>query len=97
MAERKGGRPAPDTDSRVAGADWEGRELGPGDRFERVLYVDCDFTELRNSGAVFSECTFRNVKFNASWHRDAAFTFETGHSTANGALPSMRRGVRSID
>lgn len=74
MAERKHGAEAPATVTKVTGEDWYGRELTSTDVFDKVLFVDCDFTELANDGATFTDCTFRNVKFNVSKHTDAAFT-----------------------
>lgn len=49
------------------GADLSGRE------FERTAFVDVDMTEASNQGAVFTECSFRGVKFNASTHAHSAF------------------------
>src|SRR4051812_43296794 len=72
MAERGRGERLP-TESRVVDEDWEGRTIGREDNFEKVLFVDCDLTEIENTGATFTECVFRNVRFNASRHRDAAF------------------------
>jgi fluoroquinolone resistance protein len=72
MAERKHGHPAPETTHTIAGEDWSGRDLS-GQVHERVLFVDLDLTEARNTGAVFTECTFRRAQFNVSVHTDAAF------------------------
>ena len=52
--------------------DWYARDLS-GERFDNVLFLDIDLTEALNQGGVFSECTFRGVRFNVSEHRDAAF------------------------
>lgn len=44
-----------------------------GENHENVLFVDVDMTEAGGVGAVFTDCTFRGVRFNASAHTDAAF------------------------
>ncbi|GAA2863987.1 pentapeptide repeat-containing protein [Streptosporangium fragile] len=72
MADRKYGRPAPETHSTVASEDWYGDDLS-GQSHERVAFVDMDMTETESRGAVFSECTFHDVRFNASTHVDTAF------------------------
>lgn len=55
-----------------SGLDWYAfrseREDHSGARF-----VDCDFTELRTEGSIFSGCVFRNVRFNVSTHINSAF------------------------
>ena len=56
----------------VANADWEGRDVS-GESHTGVLFTDCDFTVLVNTGGTVTECSFRRVKFNASVHTDAAF------------------------
>lgn len=38
------------------------------------MFVDVDMTEMTSTGAVFEECTFREVELNASTHTDTAFT-----------------------
>ncbi|KRG84376.1 pentapeptide repeat family protein [Stenotrophomonas daejeonensis] len=72
MAERKYGEQAPATETTIAGADWYGRKLFR-EKFQGVLFVDLDLTELENFGAVFNECMFRRARFNASVHDEAAF------------------------
>ena len=72
MAERRHGEKAPATTSTVSGADWYGQDVS-GQTHEKVLFVDLDLTEVENTGAVFTECTFRGTTFNVSTHRDAAF------------------------
>src|ERR1700677_1397033 len=72
MAERKHGERAPETTSTGRDEDWDGRDLDR-ERFERVAFVDVDMMELRNTGAVFTECAFKGVRFNASTHSSAAF------------------------
>lgn len=59
-------------DESFAHEDWYGDEL-----VERV-YRGCDFndidlTEAQTRGVVFDECTFGNVRLNASRHADSAF------------------------
>ena len=72
MSERKYGVKAPATDTLVAGANWESKDIS-GQQLTRVEFVNVDLTEVRNVGAVFTECTFRQCKFNVSSHKDAAF------------------------
>lgn len=72
MAERKGGVPAPETHETVSGADWYGLDIS-GQIHTRVAFSDLNMTEVENQGAVFTECTFRGTRFNASIHTDAAF------------------------
>ncbi|WP_024285785.1 pentapeptide repeat-containing protein [Cellulomonas sp. KRMCY2] len=73
MAERRYGPPAQPTTSRVVGEDWYGRDLS-GVQYRRVAFVDVDLTEVTDTGGLFEECTFSNVRFNVSVHTDAAFT-----------------------
>ena len=70
VADRRQGRVAPATDSVVR--DWDDADPS-GQTYRRVLFVDCDLTEVVNQGGVFEECIFRGVRFNASTHTDAAF------------------------
>ena len=72
MAERRGGVPDPETTSRIAGDDWYGRRLSE-ETFERVAFLDVDFTEVVSEGATFTECVFRGCRFNASVHTGSAF------------------------
>ena len=72
MAERRRGTPAPETEHTISGADWYGTDIS-GQSHTRVKFVDLDMTEITNNGAVFTECTFRNTRFNASIHTDSAF------------------------
>ncbi|MDF2848281.1 MAG: pentapeptide repeat-containing protein, partial [Oerskovia sp.] len=72
MADRAHGTSTPPTESSVDREDWYGRDLD-GETFERVAFGDCDFSEITTTGATFTECTFRNVRFNASTHTDSAF------------------------
>ena len=72
MAQRRGGAPDPETTSTVSGEDWYGRRLGE-EAFERVAFLDVDFTEVVSEGATFSECVFRGCRFNASVHTGSAF------------------------
>lgn len=70
MADRKGGRAAPKTESTIR--DWDDADPS-GQTYTRVLFIDSDFTELNNQRGVFEECVFRGVRFNASVHLEAAF------------------------
>ncbi|WP_194894319.1 pentapeptide repeat-containing protein [Catenulispora pinisilvae] len=72
MAERMGGAPDPQTSSTIAGDDWYARQV-TGETFERVAFLDVDFTEMATEGATFTECTFRGCRFNASVHTGSAF------------------------
>ena len=72
MAERPRGAPAPEIEHTISGADWYGTDIS-GQSHTRVKFVDLDMTEVTNRGAVFTECTFRKARFNASVHTDAAF------------------------
>ena len=72
MAERQYGAPAPETHAMVTGADWSGEDISRQNH-TRILFVDLDMTEVRSTGAVFTECTFRRARFNASAHQSAAF------------------------
>ena len=72
MADRTHGSSAPETTSTLIGVDWTGQDLS-GHTHARVLFVDLDLTEVENTGAVFTECTFRRARFNVSVHTDAAF------------------------
>lgn len=57
----------------VRGEDWYGDDL-TGRIAEQVTYLDVDMTETHSaSGAVFTECTFRSVRFNVATHAAAAF------------------------
>ncbi|GAA1772049.1 pentapeptide repeat-containing protein [Luedemannella helvata] len=52
--------------------DWYGEEFE--DRaYERCFFFDVDLTEAVSRGARFEECSFGNVRFNASRHTDSAF------------------------
>ena len=72
MADRRGGAAAPKTDVTQSSVDWSGEDIS-GQTHTRVLFVNLDLTEAKNTGAVFSECTFKRAKFNASEHVGAAF------------------------
>jgi uncharacterized protein YjbI with pentapeptide repeats len=60
------------TDEVFSGEDWYARQFA-GERFRRCRFVDIDLTECGSDGALFEECTFASVRFNASVHRDSAF------------------------
>ena len=72
MGDRRGGAAAPRTDVTQSGVDWSGEDIS-AHTHTRVLFVDLDLTETKNTGAVFTECTFKRAKFNASEHEGAAF------------------------
>jgi uncharacterized protein YjbI with pentapeptide repeats len=72
LADRRGGAATPKTDVTQSSVDWSGEDIS-GQTHTRVLFVDLDLTEARNAGAVFTECTFKRAKFNASEHVGAAF------------------------
>src|SRR5688500_1177428 len=74
MADRRHRLPPRPTTRTVTGDDLYGEDL-TGHSEARVLYIDVDLTESTSTaGLVFDECTFRDVRFNASAHRGAAFT-----------------------
>ena len=72
MADRRGGAAAPKPDVTQSSVDWSDEDISE-QTHTRVLFVDLDLTEARNAGAVFTECTFKRAKFNASEHVGAAF------------------------
>jgi fluoroquinolone resistance protein len=72
MAERAHGRQAPQTQTTVRGEDWYAKVLS-GCNHERVEFIDIDMMETTNEGGVFTDCTFRGVRFNVSVHSNAAF------------------------
>jgi uncharacterized protein YjbI with pentapeptide repeats len=72
MPERKHGHRAPPTETAVAGAAWQEREV-VGESHTRVAFVDLDLTEAQVRGTVFTECTFSRARFNCSTHTDVAF------------------------
>jgi fluoroquinolone resistance protein len=62
----------PVADEAFKDIDWYGEDLG--DRaYTRCQFFHVDLTEATSRGAVFTECTFGNVLFNASRHADSAF------------------------
>ncbi|MFE3309229.1 pentapeptide repeat-containing protein [Embleya sp. NPDC059213] len=66
--------PIPDRESVVRNEDWYGRSLTETTKYSRYSFLDTDWTEVVDEGAVFDECTFAGVAFNASRHTGAAFT-----------------------
>jgi fluoroquinolone resistance protein len=72
VADRTHGVPASPTETEVRGADWYGEDLS-GQEHVRVAFVGVDLSEATDEGAVFTECTFRDCRFNLSRHTDAAF------------------------
>jgi uncharacterized protein YjbI with pentapeptide repeats len=74
MVDRRHGWQAAPTTSTVSGEDLYGEDF-TGQVVDHVLYLDVDMTESTSSvGAVFDECTFRSVRFNAAAFEGAAFT-----------------------
>jgi uncharacterized protein YjbI with pentapeptide repeats len=65
-------RPAHPIEKTIGAADWDTLEIS-GESYRRVLFQDVDMTELIDEGSSFEECTFGNVRFNVSEHRDAQF------------------------
>jgi fluoroquinolone resistance protein len=55
-----------------SGVDWYGEQLADRE-YRRCQFFDADLTEAQSQGVVFTECTFGNVRFNASRHTDSAF------------------------
>jgi fluoroquinolone resistance protein len=72
VADRKDGVPTPVTESTIRSEDWYARDLVNGE-FSNVDFIDVDMTELTSQSTVFTDCTFRNVRFNVSTHSDSAF------------------------
>ncbi len=60
------------TGSKVVDEDWYGRSLETCE-FTQVAFVDIDMTELTSKGTIFTKCSFRGVRFNASRHASSAF------------------------
>jgi fluoroquinolone resistance protein len=73
MADRRLGSPGPPTTSTVDPASFDPDDLS-GRRFEAVLFTDVDLADVTVRKASFDGCTFRDIRFNASTHVDAAFT-----------------------
>ncbi|WP_432957160.1 pentapeptide repeat-containing protein [Micromonospora haikouensis] len=64
--------PEPTEDATFRYDDWYAEDLA--DRhFVRCEFFHVDLTEAVSRGAVFTECVFGNVAFNASRHVDSAF------------------------
>jgi uncharacterized protein YjbI with pentapeptide repeats len=59
-------------DESFSDVDWYGEDLADRE-FTRCRFFHVDLTEATSRGAVFTECTFGNVLFNASRHTDSAF------------------------
>jgi fluoroquinolone resistance protein len=72
VADRKHGEAPPPTETDVRGADWYGEDIS-GQEHTRVAFSGVDLSEVTDDGAVFTECTFRDCRFNLSRHTDAAF------------------------
>jgi uncharacterized protein YjbI with pentapeptide repeats len=63
---------AASTATEIRQADWYGEDIS-GQEHPRVAFVGVDLTEVTDDGAVFTDCTFRDCRFNLSRHTDAAF------------------------
>jgi uncharacterized protein YjbI with pentapeptide repeats len=66
--------PVPVGDRVVQGEDWHGRILTDRHSWTGYTFLDTDWTEVANRGAVFDSCVFAGVRFNASRHTGAVFT-----------------------
>ncbi len=64
----------PDEGLVIRNEDWYARSLTETTKYTRYSFLDTDWTEVVDEGAVFDECTFAGVAFNASRHTGAAFT-----------------------
>jgi len=53
--------------------DWYAEEI-TARLYTRCSFSEIDLTESITRGAVFTDCSFGNVRFNASKHTDSAFT-----------------------
>lgn len=73
MADRVHGRPPPPTTATFDAAAW-GDASFSGTRHDAVLFAGIDLSDIDEHGATFIDCTFRDVRFSASIHTDAAFT-----------------------
>ena len=73
MADRRAGAPAPPTTSTFDAAAWRDAPFS-GTRHDAVLFAGTDLSDQTVRGASFTDCTFRDVRFNASTHVDSAFT-----------------------
>ncbi|MCC2280086.1 pentapeptide repeat-containing protein [Streptomyces sp. ET3-23] len=67
------GPPIPDPERVIRDEDWYGQDLS-GRVYGQYSFLDTDWTEVVDEGAVFDTCTFAGVRFNASRHTGAAFT-----------------------
>jgi uncharacterized protein YjbI with pentapeptide repeats len=66
-------RNAPETVESITGEDWYGEDI-TGLTRERIAFRDVDLTETTSTaGATFTDCVFREVRFNVSLHAGAAF------------------------
>jgi fluoroquinolone resistance protein len=72
MADRRAGAPAPETETEIRNACWEGEDL-TGQEHTAVAFVDVDFTDAITRGTTFTACAFRDSRFNGSRHTDSAF------------------------
>jgi fluoroquinolone resistance protein len=73
MADRSTGNPRPPTTSTFDAAAWGEAPLS-GSHHDAVLFDGVDLSDVVVRGALFADCTFREVRFNASRLIDTAFT-----------------------
>jgi uncharacterized protein YjbI with pentapeptide repeats len=81
----------------VRGADWYGDDIS-GQEHTRVAFIGLDLSESTDDGAVFTECTFRDCRFNLSRHTDAAFlncTFTAARSSRPSSPTASSSAARS--
>jgi fluoroquinolone resistance protein len=62
----------PVDDEAFSNEDWYGEELVER-TYTKCSFSQVDLTEATSHGAVFEECSFANVRWNASRHSDSAF------------------------
>lgn len=73
MAERRHGRPAPETTTTITGEDWSCDDL-TGRTSDHVAHLRVDLAETTSTGGlVFDECIFRDIGFELAAHTGAAF------------------------
>src|SRR5262245_56568584 len=66
-------REPPATDESITGEDWYGEDIGAR-AWERTALRDVDLTETTStSGLTFTDCVFREVRFNVAVHAEGAF------------------------
>ena len=66
------GHEAGTAQTEIREADWYGEDLS-GQEHTRVLFSGVDLTEATGDGAVFTDCTFRDCRFNLAQLAEVAF------------------------